>query len=40
MKRLRVTIHPVSFWISLTFFGGCISKTALTFVRLGVCRRG
>jgi hypothetical protein len=35
MKRLRATIHLVSFWTSLTFFSGCISKTAFTFVGLG-----
>jgi hypothetical protein len=35
MKRLKAAIHPVSFWISLTFLGGYISKMAFTFLRLG-----
>jgi hypothetical protein len=35
MKRLRVAIHPVSFWISLTFFRGYMSRIALTLVGLG-----
>jgi hypothetical protein len=35
IKRLNATTHPVSFWISLTFLGGCISRTGFTFDGLG-----
>jgi hypothetical protein len=35
MKRLRAAIHPVNFWISLTFFRGFISRIGLTLVGLG-----
>jgi hypothetical protein len=35
MNRLRAVLHPVSFYMSLTHFGGFIFMTALTFSRLG-----
>jgi hypothetical protein len=35
MNRLKVAMHPVNFWMSLTYFGGFIFMTTLTFSRLG-----
>jgi hypothetical protein len=35
IKWLKAAMHPVSFWISLTFLGGYISRIAFTFVGLG-----
>jgi hypothetical protein len=35
MKWLKAAMHPVSFWISSMFLGGCMSRTAFTFVGLG-----
>jgi hypothetical protein len=39
MKLFRATMHPVSFWISLMFFGGFMMMMALIFSGLATMPR-